>query len=107
MMGVQNRHEWREFNVMRAVRRVNIDVDEFVVNNTNMSDVDFKMCPWDMRNVLESSEMIGLEGENIMIILFRGVIICTKTIILNLVEICIQLSWKYQFFKGSMNLKFI
>jgi len=27
---------------MRAVRRVNIDVDEFVVNNTNMSDVDFK-----------------------------------------------------------------
>jgi len=42
MMGVQNRHEWREFNVMRAVRRVNIDVDEFVVNNTNMSDVDFK-----------------------------------------------------------------
>jgi hypothetical protein len=27
---------------MRVVRQVNIDVDEFVADNTNMSDVAFK-----------------------------------------------------------------
>jgi hypothetical protein len=40
--GIQNRLEWREFNVRRIVRWVNIDVDEFVADNVNMSDVDFE-----------------------------------------------------------------
>jgi len=31
-----------EFNVIRVVRRVNTNMDEFVANNTNMSDVDFE-----------------------------------------------------------------
>jgi len=39
---VQIRPLRREFNVKRVVRQVNIDVDEFVVDNTDMSDVDFK-----------------------------------------------------------------
>jgi len=39
--GVQNRPEQREFNVRKAVRQVNADVDEFVVDNMDMDDVDF------------------------------------------------------------------
>jgi len=39
---VQIRLELKEFNVRRAVRRVNINVDDFVTDNTNMSDVDFE-----------------------------------------------------------------
>ena len=39
---VQIRPQRREFNVRRVVRQVNIDVDEFVADNTDMSDVAFK-----------------------------------------------------------------
>jgi len=39
--GVQNRPEQREFIVRKAVRQVNADVDEFVVDNMDMDDVDF------------------------------------------------------------------
>jgi len=39
---VQIKLELREFNVRRAIRRVNINVDEFVTDNTDMSDVDFE-----------------------------------------------------------------
>ena len=39
---VQNRSERKEFNVKRVVRRVNTNVDEFVIDNTDMSNVDFK-----------------------------------------------------------------
>ncbi|KAL9337650.1 hypothetical protein Peur_069419 [Populus x canadensis] len=39
---VQIKLELREFNVRRAIRRVNINVDEFVTDNMDMSDVDFE-----------------------------------------------------------------
>jgi hypothetical protein len=39
---VQNRPKRREFNVNRAIKRVNTDVDKFVYDNADMSDVDFK-----------------------------------------------------------------
>jgi hypothetical protein len=41
MVGL-TRPERREFNVRRVVKRVNTNVDEFVVDNMDMSDVDFK-----------------------------------------------------------------
>ena len=40
--GVQIRPERREFNVMRIVIQVNTNADEFMADNTNMSDVDFE-----------------------------------------------------------------
>jgi hypothetical protein len=39
---VQIKPEQRESNVRMVVRWVNINVDEFVANNINMSDIDFK-----------------------------------------------------------------
>jgi hypothetical protein len=39
--GVQNRPKRRKFNVRRAVKRVNTDLDEFVDDNIDMSDADF------------------------------------------------------------------
>ena len=39
---VQNKPERKEFNVKRVVRRVNTNVDEFVIDNIDMSNVDFK-----------------------------------------------------------------
>jgi hypothetical protein len=39
---VRIRHEQKEFNVRRVVRRVNTNVDNFVVDNMDMSDVDFE-----------------------------------------------------------------
>jgi len=39
--GVQNRLEKREFNVRRVVRRFNINLDEFVTDNTEMDNVNF------------------------------------------------------------------
>ncbi|KAL9375047.1 hypothetical protein Peur_031926 [Populus x canadensis] len=39
---VQNRPKRKEFNVKRVIRRVNTNVDEFVIDNTDMSNVDFK-----------------------------------------------------------------
>lgn len=41
MVGVQNRLEKREFNVRRVVRRFNIDLDEFVTDNTEIDNVNF------------------------------------------------------------------
>jgi lysozyme family protein len=38
---VQIRPEQREFNVKRVVRRVNTNVDEFVADNANTSEVYF------------------------------------------------------------------
>jgi len=37
------RPEQREFNVRRAVRWVNTNMNEFVAENTDMSDVDFEV----------------------------------------------------------------
>jgi hypothetical protein len=42
-----------------------------------------KKCPWDMGNVLESSGIISLKGKNMEIILAKGVIIGTGTIMLS------------------------
>jgi hypothetical protein len=39
---VQIRSERRKFNVTRAVRWVNNNMDEFVADNTYMNDVDFE-----------------------------------------------------------------
>jgi hypothetical protein len=39
---VQNRPKQRGFNVRRVIRRVNTDVDEFMVDNANLSNVDFE-----------------------------------------------------------------
>jgi hypothetical protein len=39
---VQIRSERREFNARRAVRRVDTNMDEFMVNSVNISDVDFE-----------------------------------------------------------------
>jgi hypothetical protein len=39
---VQIRSEWREFNVRAAIKRVNTNMDEFVVDNVDMNDVDFE-----------------------------------------------------------------
>jgi len=39
---VKLRPKLGEFNVIRVVMRVNTNMDEFVANNMNMSDVDFK-----------------------------------------------------------------
>jgi hypothetical protein len=63
-----------------------------------------KMCLWDIRNILDRSRIIGLQR---VIILARGVIIGTRTIMLSLVEIWIQLSGKYRLFKVRMIQKFI
>ena len=63
-----------------------------------------KMCLWDIRNILDRSRIIGLQR---VIILARGVIIGTRTIMLNLVKIWIQLSGKYRLFKVRMIQKFI
>jgi len=63
-----------------------------------------KMCLWDIRNILDRSRIIGLQR---VIILARGVIIGTRTIMLSLVEIWIQLSGKYRLFKVQMIQKFI
>jgi hypothetical protein len=63
-----------------------------------------KMCLWDIRNILDRSRIIGLQR---VIILARGVIIGTRTIMLSLVEIWIQLSEKYRLFKVRMIQKFI
>ena len=41
IVGVQKTPERREFNVMRVVKRVNNDVDQFMVDNMDMGDVDF------------------------------------------------------------------
>jgi hypothetical protein len=40
--GVQNRPKQRGFNVRRVIRRVNTDVDEFMADNANLSNVDFE-----------------------------------------------------------------
>jgi len=42
-----------------------------------------KKCPWDMGNVLESSEIVSLKEKNMEIILAKGVIIGTGTIMLS------------------------
>jgi len=39
---VQIRSERREFNARRDVRRVDTNMDEFMVNSVNISDVDFE-----------------------------------------------------------------
>jgi hypothetical protein len=39
---VQNRPKQRGFNVRRVIRRVNTDVDEFMADNANLSNVDFE-----------------------------------------------------------------
>ena len=39
---IQIRPEQREFNVRRVVRRVDTNVDQFVGDNADMSDVDFE-----------------------------------------------------------------
>jgi hypothetical protein len=46
-----------------------------------------KMFLWDMGNILDSNKIMDLEGKEMVIILARGVIIGTKTIMLSLVEI--------------------
>jgi len=40
-VGVQNRFDKKEFNIRKVVRRVNIDMDEFVAYNTDMGNIDF------------------------------------------------------------------
>jgi len=40
-VGVQNRLDKKEFNIRKVVRRVNIDMDEFVAYNTDMGNIDF------------------------------------------------------------------
>jgi hypothetical protein len=40
-----------------------------------------KMCSWDMGNILDNNEIMSLEGNDMVIILTREVIIGTKTII--------------------------
>jgi len=40
-VGVQNRLDKKEFNIRKVVRRVNIDMDEFVAYNTDMDNIDF------------------------------------------------------------------
>lgn len=39
---VQIRPERKEFNIKRIVMQVNTNMDKFVANNTNMSNVDFE-----------------------------------------------------------------
>ena len=39
---VQIRLKQREFNIRRVVRRVNTNVDEYVADNMDTSDADFK-----------------------------------------------------------------
>jgi len=39
---VQIKPKWGEFNVRRVVRQVNTNMDEFVANNVNISNVDFE-----------------------------------------------------------------
>jgi len=50
---VQIRLEQREFNIRRVVRRVNTNVYEFVADNMDISDVDFK-------DVLDNNRIVSL-----------------------------------------------
>jgi hypothetical protein len=65
---------------MRAIRRVNTNVDKFMVDNANISDVDFEDVFVRYREYFVQWHNFQFKGENMMIILARGVILGIKTI---------------------------
>ena len=78
---------------MRAVRRVNTNMDKFMVNNADINDVDFdNMSMGHQEGCLDNSKIVSKKGINMMIILTIEVITGTVIIMLSLVEIWIQLN---------------
>lgn len=70
-----------------------INIDKFVVDNADMSNFDFENVFVENRDFFfDNNLIIGLEGEDMEIILATGVIIDTGNIMLNIMEIWVQLS---------------